>query len=65
VTYRVRSGVVAAVPVTEGLSDESRVEILTGLNTGEQIVADARKPMAPGTKVRAIPVASSAGAADQ
>ncbi len=65
VTYRVRSGVVAAVPVTEGLSDESRVEILTGLNAGEQIVSDARKPMAPGTKVRAIPVASSAGAADQ
>jgi hypothetical protein len=50
--------------VTEGLSDESRVEILGGLNAGDQIVADARKPMASGTKVRAIPLAANAAAAD-
>jgi HlyD family secretion protein len=64
VAYRVVNGVVAAVPVTEGLSDESRVEILGGLNAGDQIVADARKPMASGTKVRAIPLAANAAAAD-
>jgi membrane fusion protein (multidrug efflux system) len=64
VAYRVVDGVVSAVPVTEGLSDESRVEILSGLDAGDQIVADARKPMASGTKVRAIPLAADAAAAD-
>lgn len=63
VVYRVANGVVSAVPVSEGLSDEARVAILTGLAAGDQIVADARKPMAPGTKVRAIPLVVDAAPA--
>jgi RND family efflux transporter MFP subunit len=63
VAYRVQNGVVAAVQVTEGLSDDAHVEILNGLTAGEQVVADARKPMAPGTKVRPIPLVADAAAA--
>jgi hypothetical protein len=60
VVYRVANGAVAAVPVHEGLSDETRVAVLRGLAAGDQIVADARKPMVPGTKVRAIPLVAEA-----
>ena len=60
VAYRVANGVVSAVPVGEGLSDDTHVAILSGLGAGDQIVADARKPMAPGTKVRAIPATAAA-----
>jgi RND family efflux transporter MFP subunit len=58
VVYRVTKGVVTAVPVTEGLSDDRLVQILKGLAPGDSIAADARKPIASGTKVRAIPVAA-------
>jgi RND family efflux transporter MFP subunit len=60
VAYRVANGVVSAVPVHEGLGDDTHVAILSGLGAGDQIVADARKPMAPGTKVRAIPATAAA-----
>lgn len=60
VAYRVANGVVSAVPVDEGLGDDTHVAILSGLGAGDQIVADARKPMAPGTKVRAIPATVAA-----
>jgi multidrug efflux pump subunit AcrA (membrane-fusion protein) len=63
VVYRVANGIVTAVPVTEGLSDEARVEILKGLTAGDRIASDARKPIASGTKVRAIPVEASAAPA--
>jgi len=43
---------VKAVDVTEGLSDGQRVQILTGLNAGDTVVADARRQLADGTRVR-------------
>lgn len=48
----VRSGTIAAVEVTEGLSDTRRVQILTGLSAGDTVVADARRQFADGTRVR-------------
>jgi RND family efflux transporter MFP subunit len=43
---------VKSVDVTEGLSDGQRVQILTGLNAGDTVVADARRQLADGTRVR-------------
>jgi RND family efflux transporter MFP subunit len=59
VAYRVANGVVSTVSVTEGLGDDTRVQIVSGLDPGDQVLADARKPMATGTKVRAIPLAAN------
>ena len=44
---------VKAVPVTEGLNDGQRVQILTGLSAGDIVVADARRQLGDGVKVRA------------
>lgn len=44
---------VKAVDVTEGLSNGSRVQILAGLKAGDIVVADARRQLADGTRVRA------------
>lgn len=43
---------VKAVDVTEGLSDGQRIQILTGLKAGDTVVADARRQLADGTRVR-------------
>lgn len=45
---------VIAVPVTEGLGDGARVQILTGLAAGDLVLADARRPLAAGARVRGI-----------
>lgn len=49
----VQGDTVKAVDVTEGLSDGQRVQILTGLKAGDVVVADARRQLADGTRVRA------------
>ncbi len=43
---------VKAVDVTEGLTDGQRIQILTGLKAGDTVVADARRQLADGTRVR-------------
>jgi RND family efflux transporter MFP subunit len=53
--YRVERDTVAIVPVTEGLSDGTRVHIRSGLAPGDLIVADARREVAEGARVRPIP----------
>jgi RND family efflux transporter MFP subunit len=42
------------VPVTEGLSSGSLVEISNGLAAGDVIVADARRDIAPGSKINPV-----------
>ncbi len=42
------------VEVTEGLSDGARVQIVKGLAAGDTVLADARRPIAAGAKVRGI-----------
>jgi RND family efflux transporter MFP subunit len=54
VVQKVTGDSVAAVPVSEGLSDGERVQITKGLNAGDIVLADARRPLAAGAKVRGI-----------
>jgi len=54
VVYRVAESRIQPVGVVEGLTGDGRVQIVSGLNGGDVIVADARRPIAPGTKVKAI-----------
>jgi RND family efflux transporter MFP subunit len=55
VALRVTGDTVSVVPVTEGLVDGNRVQILSGLAAGDQLVSDARRTFPPGARVRAIP----------
>ena len=56
IVYRVANDIATPVRVTEGLSDEARVQILRGLSAGDVIVADGRKPIETGTAVRPVRV---------
>jgi RND family efflux transporter MFP subunit len=56
VVLKVQDGAVSPVEVTEGLADGGRVQIVSGLAAGDTVVADARRQVAPGTKVRAVAV---------
>ena len=53
VVLTVQGDSVKAVTVTEGLSDGQRVQILTGLAPGDVVVADARRQLSDGARVRA------------
>jgi membrane fusion protein (multidrug efflux system) len=55
VVLRVQDGSVTPVEVTEGLVDGGRVQIVKGLAAGDTVVADGRRQVAPGTRVRAVP----------
>lgn len=48
----IQGDTVKAAEVTEGLNDGLRVQILTGLEPGAVVVADARRQLADGAKVR-------------
>lgn len=54
VVQKVTGDTVTEVAVTEGLADGQRVQIKSGLNAGDLVLADARRPVAAGTKVRGI-----------
>jgi RND family efflux transporter MFP subunit len=54
VVQKVTGETVTTVPVTEGLSDGERIQIKTGLNAGDLVLADARRPLAAGARVRGI-----------
>jgi multidrug efflux pump subunit AcrA (membrane-fusion protein) len=54
VVLKVQDGSVGLVEVIEGLSDGTRVQIVKGLAAGDTVVADARRQVAPGTRVRAV-----------
>lgn len=53
VVLKVNGDSVQAVPVKEGLTDGQRVQIVSGLAAGDTVVADARRQLADGAKVRA------------
>ena len=44
----------SSVVVVPGTSDGARVQIVKGLSAGDTVVADARRPITPGAKVRAV-----------
>ena len=54
VVQRVHGDTVSIVEVTEGLADGARVQIVSGLAAGDLVLADARRQMAAGAKVRGI-----------
>lgn len=54
VVMRVQGDQVTPVAITEGATDGARVQVLSGLSAGDRVLADARRPVAAGTKVRAI-----------
>jgi RND family efflux transporter MFP subunit len=54
VVLKIERGAVREAPVTEGLSNGTQVEISSGLNRGDVIVADARRDVAPGSTVNPI-----------
>jgi hypothetical protein len=45
---------VSFVEVTTGLGDGRQVQIVNGLTAGDIVLADGRRQLATGTKVRAI-----------
>jgi RND family efflux transporter MFP subunit len=51
---KVQDGAITPVEVTEGLVDATRIQILTGLQAGDTVVADGRRQLAAGVKVRPI-----------
>jgi RND family efflux transporter MFP subunit len=53
--YRIDGNQVSIVRVTEGLSDGARVQITSGLKAGDVVVADARRDVTEGARVRPIP----------
>jgi RND family efflux transporter MFP subunit len=54
VVLKIEGDVVQAAPVQEGLHDGSQVQILSGLSSGDTVIADARRDVATGTRVRAV-----------
>ena len=54
IVQRVQGDSVTAVEITEGLSDGARVQVVNGLSAGDTVLADARKQLTPGQKVRGI-----------
>jgi RND family efflux transporter MFP subunit len=54
IVQKVQGDTVTAVEVTEGLTDGSRIQITKGVSAGDLVLADARRPIAQGTKVRGI-----------
>ncbi len=64
--WMVRNGFVHLTPVTTGLETASRIEILTGLNVGDQVIVGRHSGLSDGEQVRAIPAAyESAGTSSQ
>ena len=51
---RIDGNTISAVPVTEGVSDGRRVQIASGLHSGDVIVSDARQNVAVGSKVNPV-----------
>ena len=52
--YRVQGDIVSMVTVTEGLSDGKRVVLTSGVQRGDTIVADARREVVNGSRVRVV-----------
>lgn len=54
VVLKVQGDVVSTVAVVEGLTDGTRIQIVKGLVSGDTVVADARRQIPAGAKVRGI-----------
>lgn len=54
VVLKVDSDKVTTVPVVEGLGDGRRVQIVSGLVAGDQVIADARRQLPADARVKAV-----------
>ena len=54
IVQKVQGDAVSIVEVVEGLADGTRVQIVKGLAAGDTVLADARRQLAAGAKVRGI-----------
>lgn len=54
VVQKVQGDTLSVVEVVEGAMDANRVQIIKGIAAGDTVLADARKQVAPGSKVRGI-----------
>ncbi len=54
VALKIEGDTLSSVEVAEGLNDGTRVQILKGLSTGDKVVADARRQVPNGAKVRGV-----------
>jgi HlyD family secretion protein len=54
VAMKITGDSLTAVEVVEGLSDGTRIQILKGLAAGDKVIADARRQVPSGAKVRAV-----------
>jgi RND family efflux transporter MFP subunit len=54
VVLKVDGDQVRPVPVVEGLNDGRQVQIVSGLAAGDQVLADARRQLPPGARVRPV-----------
>jgi len=52
--FKVDGETLSAVPVVEGLSDGRRVQVLSGISAGDQVLADARRQLPAGSRVKAV-----------
>ena len=62
VAFKIDKDTLQAVSVVEGLSDGRRVQILSGLSAGDQVLADARRQPPSGARVKAVDVTATAAA---
>ena len=54
IVQKIQGDTVSVVEVVEGLADGTRVQIVKGLAAGDTVLADARRQLAAGAKVRGI-----------
>ncbi|HWI19985.1 MAG TPA: hypothetical protein VNT81_19670, partial [Vicinamibacterales bacterium] len=54
IVQKVQGDTITIVEVVEGLADGGRVQITKGLAAGDTVLADARRQIATGAKVRGI-----------
>jgi RND family efflux transporter MFP subunit len=52
--FKVDGETINPVAVTEGISDGARVQVVSGLAAGDRVMADARRALPAGTRVRAV-----------
>ena len=54
IVFKIDGDKITSVAVTEGLNDGRRVQVLSGLTAGEQVLADARRQLPAGARVKAV-----------
>ena len=54
IAFKLTGDSLSTVEVVEGLNDGTRVQILKGLSAGDKVIADARRQIPNGAKVRGI-----------